>query len=74
MTEMALILRHLAQGKEELSYNNLNTLCQQSKHLRPWTLTSSVSTESVLWAARQRATVEMLGPASPFTLRCLEIS
>lgn len=74
MTETTLTLRHLAQGKGELSYNNLDTLCQQSKHLRPWTLTFSVSTESVLWAACQRATVETLGPASPFTLRCLEIS
>lgn len=73
MTETALILRHMAQEKEELSYNDLDTLCQQSRHLRPWTLTFSVSAESVPWAACQRPTVEVLGPASPFTPTCLEI-
>lgn len=64
VTEKALILRHLVQVKKQPGYNLLDTLCVQSRCLRLW------QQKTILWTAYQRATIEMLWPATPFTLKC----
>lgn len=64
VTEKALILRHLAQVRKQLGYNLLDTLLLQSRCLRHW------QQKAILWIAYQRATIEMLWAATPFTLKC----